>query len=139
MFPSVIYLHTTNLQPRTNQVDRALGMIKGFVALYPPRNLRQPPAKPAMRATRTALLAQGRPIVRMISETDVPDDTVPPLLTFDDVEIVHHRLSAVGRKEDIAYVKWVCKAYEGALRRRRDAAMLAKPTELADEVDLRNA
>ena len=34
--------------------------------------------------------------------------------------MLHHRLVAYGKGKDIAYIKWLCKAYEWALRVRRD-------------------
>ena len=55
------------------------------------------------------------------------DDTVPPLITFRDVELLHHRLVDEGMERDIKYVTWLCKAYEWALRIRRDEAIKATP------------
>lgn len=77
-----------------------------------------------MRETRVVLADRGRPLVRLTTPLDVQDDYVPPLLVFADVEALHHRLVAAGDLRGIAYVKWVCKAYEGALRRRREAALM---------------
>jgi hypothetical protein len=76
-----------------------------------------------MRSTRVSLGASDRPLVRLTTALDVQDDNVPPLLTFADVEVLHHRLVAAGDRRGLAYVKWVCKAYEGALRKRREAAL----------------
>jgi len=45
------------------------------------------------------------------------------LLTFADIEVLHHRLVAADDWRSLAYVKWVCKTYEGALRKRREAAL----------------
>jgi len=77
-----------------------------------------------MRATRVSLADSGRPLVRLTTPLDVQDERVPPLLVFADVEALHHRLVAAGDLRGVAYVKWACKAYEGALRRRREAALL---------------
>ena len=63
----------------------------------------------------------------MWGATEIPDDTVPPLLTFPELELLHQRLVAVNRAEDIKYLKWLCKAYESALRTRRDAMLRAEP------------
>jgi len=63
--------------------------------------------------------------VRLTSAVHVPDDTVPPLLTFSSLEILHHRLIAAGNKQALGYVKYVCKAYEYALRIRREETMKA--------------
>jgi hypothetical protein len=110
----------------TGNVDRALDIVRSFVERYPPPAVRVPAPKPAFRSTRTALVG-ARPLVRMTSSTEVPDDTVPPLLTFSDVEILHHRLVSERKLREIGYLKYVCKAYEGALRARRDTAMKATP------------
>lgn len=82
------------------------------------------PAARDMRATRVSLADRGRPLVRLTTPLDVQDDRVPPLLVFADVEALHHRLVAADDLRGVAYVKWACKAYEGALRRRREAALL---------------
>jgi hypothetical protein len=76
-----------------------------------------------MRSTRVSLAASDRPLVRLTTALDVQDDDVPPLLTFADVEVLHQRLVAAGDRRGLACVKWVCKAYEGALRKRREAAL----------------
>ena len=103
-----------------------MARLRDFVNKYPPQAVRQPASSssislPEMRNTRTSL-SGSRPLVRLTSNVDVPDDSVPPFLTFPDVEILHHRLIASEQKsafEKIGYVKWVCKAYEWALRVRR--------------------
>lgn len=67
---------------------------------------------------------------------DIPDDSVPPLLTFPEVEVLHHRLVAKNRVDDIRYLKWVCKSYEGSLKMRRDRTIKAVPESLgSDERD----
>jgi hypothetical protein len=100
--------------------------VKAFAERYPPSDIRQPAQKLSLQSTRTVLHG-ARPLVRMVSTVELPDDTVPPLLTFADVEILHHRLVVAGRKDAIGYLKYICKAYEGALRLRRDLAMQAEP------------
>jgi len=111
----------------TGNIDRAVEHVKTFCKRYPPADIRKPAPKPAMRSTRTALVG-ARPLVRMSSTVEVPDDTVPPLLTFMDVEILHHRLAAAGKLEAVRYLTYVCKSYEGALRMRRDRTLGAEPT-----------
>jgi hypothetical protein len=51
---------------------------------------------------------------------------------FDDLEVLHHRLLAKEVVKEIGYLKYLCKAYEWALRVRRDNA-LKVPTEKVDE------
>jgi hypothetical protein len=74
---------------------------------------------------RVSLTAEDRPLVRLTTALDVQDDEVPPLLMFADVEVLHHRLVAASDLRSLAYVKWVCKSYEGALRKRREEALKA--------------
>jgi hypothetical protein len=111
-------------------LDEALDRLRAFVARYPPHTVRVTTPHHAeqklreMRATRVGLADRGRPLVRLTTPLDVQDERVPPLLVFADVEVLHHRLVAAGDLRGIAYVKWVCKAYEGELRRRREAALM---------------
>ena len=81
-----------------------------------------------MRSTRTTLTAP-RSLVRLTSSTQVPDDNVLPFLTSADIEMLHHRLitsESEGAREKIGYIKWVCKAYERALRGRREETLKAR-------------
>ncbi|GJE92858.1 hypothetical protein PsYK624_090160 [Phanerochaete sordida] len=108
----------------TNDLDRAVELTKAFAAAYPPSTLRDPPARAPFRSTRTNLLG-ARPLVRVFNAAEIPDDAVPPLLAFGELEALHHRLAAAGRTADVRYVTWLCKAYEGALRARRERALEA--------------
>ncbi|KAF8154238.1 hypothetical protein B0H34DRAFT_773588 [Crassisporium funariophilum] len=109
----------------TQNTDRAMDHLRSFASQYPANALRNPPPKRAFQSTRTSLVG-SRPLVRMTSSAEVPDDHVPPLLTFRDIEVLHHRLIDEERTKDIGYVTWVCKSYEWALRVRRDNAVKAK-------------
>jgi hypothetical protein len=64
------------------------------------------------------------------------DDNVPPLMAFRDLELLHHRLVDEGMEKDIKYVTWLCKAYEWALRVRRDEAVKARPASEVKSVSL---
>ncbi|KAG6902918.1 hypothetical protein C0995_009309 [Termitomyces sp. Mi166 len=116
----------------TNDLDRAMQHLRTFAARYPPSDVRAPTPKPAMRSSRTVLTG-SRPLVRMTSNFDVPDDHVPPLIMFDDIEILHHRLVARRSVADIKYVAWLSKAYEGALRARRNAALKLRAGKEVEE------
>ncbi|KAI9449004.1 hypothetical protein BJY52DRAFT_1364065 [Lactarius psammicola] len=119
------YAARIRIHALTGQLDEALACLRAFVARYPPYSVRATAQRHwDMRATRVSLVDRGRPLVRLTTPLDVQDDCVPPLLAFADVEALHHRLVAAGDLRGVAYVKWVCKAYEGALRRRREAALL---------------
>jgi len=112
---------------RYDDLDQALDLVHAFVRRYPPPSIRAPPAKLNLRSTRTLLEGSLRPLVRMTSNVELPDDAVPPLLTFMDVEVLHHRLVMFDRTREVGYLKWVCKAYEWMLRVRRDEAFKARP------------
>ena len=58
-----------------------------FVAVYPPEAVARANPKPALRSTRTVLDAP-RPLVRLVSPAELPDDTVPPMLTFPELELL---------------------------------------------------
>jgi hypothetical protein len=102
--------------------------LKAFAAQYPPNDIRTPTPKSILRSTRTSLVGL-RPLVRMTSEAEVPDDHVPPLMMFRDISVLHERLMDESRTNDIKYVTWLCRAYEWALRVRRDAAVKAEVSE----------
>lgn len=78
------------------------------------------------------MLEAPRPIVRLVSPTEVPDDTVPPLLSFPELEVLHHKLVAKGDRENIGYLKYVCMSYSGALKRRKEATLRAQPAKDGD-------
>jgi len=107
------------------RLDEAMNHLRAFASKYPPQDLTRPPPKHPLQSTRVSLEAV-KPLVRIVSPADVPDDHVPPLLMFRDMEILHHRLLFDDRVKDIGYVKWLSKAYEWALRVRRDKAVKAK-------------
>ncbi|EED80906.1 predicted protein [Postia placenta Mad-698-R] len=79
------------------------------------------------RLVERANAAMIRILALLTSTVNVPDDSVPPLLTFNELEVLHHRLLAVGDRVGLGYLKWLCKAYENFLRERRDATMRAIP------------
>ncbi|KAL1745339.1 hypothetical protein HDZ31DRAFT_63265 [Schizophyllum fasciatum] len=116
----------------SGHIAQAVTQIRQFVERFPASAVRAHDPSLAARPTRT-VLAGERPLVQNMARTDIPDDSVPPLLTFKDVEIVHHRLVDLTRslgpsiraraEKDIKYLKYVLKAYEWALRVRRDETM----------------
>ncbi|EIW76827.1 hypothetical protein CONPUDRAFT_168571 [Coniophora puteana RWD-64-598 SS2] len=146
-----VYAALIRVLALNNELDTAVSILRTFVARYPASNVRLPRGipisaspssstfpspspstptimvKPPMLSTRTSLTAAQRPLVRMSTPSTIGDDTVPPLLTFRDLELLHHRLMAAGRRADVRYVTGVTKTYEGALKRRRDAWMKAEP------------
>lgn len=110
----------------TNNLSRALSHVRAFSDHYPPSKLLRISPKHPLRSSRV-VLSGAKPLVRLTSTVNVPDDTVPPLLTFNELEVLHHRLLAVGDRVGLGYLKWLCKAYENFLRERRDATMRAIP------------
>ena len=107
-----------------HELDRALGIVRGFAAAYPAVVIREPPAKLEMRTNRIKLIAP-HPLVRVFGPAEIPDDFVPPLLSFAELEVLHHRLVYQDRLQDVKYLKWLCKSYEGALSKRREKALAA--------------
>ncbi|KAG2138975.1 hypothetical protein DEU56DRAFT_980376 [Suillus clintonianus] len=134
-------------------VDRAIALVRTFMSRYPPTALLPPTrnpsfaqidvpsqditskrkitlfAKPPILSTRTVLSnpsSTPRPLVRLTSAIGPPDERVPPLLSFADVELLHTRLVEQGRGREVGFLKWACKAYEGALRTRREAVLGAR-------------
>lgn len=87
-------------------------------------------AKPPILSTRVTLTnpkssdtATAKPLVRLTSAVGPRDDRVPPIIGFSDVELLHHRLVALKRFDAVGYVKWVCEAYRGTLRKRKEAVL----------------
>ncbi|KAF9450726.1 hypothetical protein P691DRAFT_809562 [Macrolepiota fuliginosa MF-IS2] len=127
------YVAKLRLHSVNDEVDGALQLVQSFVRRYPPSSVRTPSEKPQLRSTRTSLVG-ARPLVRLTTTVDVPDDGVPPLLTFGDLEVLHHRLVAFEMSEEIGYIKWVAKAYEWMLRVRRDEGFRARPVKPKSEL-----
>ncbi|KAI6031018.1 hypothetical protein EDC04DRAFT_2898301 [Pisolithus marmoratus] len=56
--------------------------------------------------TTTPSHSVPKPLVRLTSAVGPKDDRVPPIVGFSDVELLHHRLVASCRTEDVGYAKW---------------------------------
>ncbi|KAL5478828.1 hypothetical protein ACEPAI_2105 [Sanghuangporus weigelae] len=109
-------------------LDTSLSLLRTFSTRYPHRAISHPSyGKPEIRSTRTSLYDTDRPLVRLTTPSEVPDDTVPPLLTPRDLELLHHRLVEAGpeRQKDLDQLTYLCYAYMGALRKRRDRVISA--------------
>ncbi|EJD54130.1 hypothetical protein AURDEDRAFT_180464 [Auricularia subglabra TFB-10046 SS5] len=104
-----------------DQLDDAMTLVRKFEYMYPPLNMREPLPMSPLRSMRTSLFGQ-QPIIRLSSTTQVADDTVPPMLLFSRVEVLHQRLLLKERVKDIKYLTWLTSAYKGSLEMRRDAA-----------------
>lgn len=77
----------------------------------------------------------AKPLVRLTSAVGPKDDRVPPIIGFSDVELLHHRLVALRRTKDVGYVKWVCEAYKGLLRQRRERVLKGASTSADVDVE----
>jgi len=132
---------------RLNLLDKAMERIRLFAQTFPPKALLVLPTstKPPLRSTQAILSTTdqgtetiaiprpsassilsdigGRPLVRLTSDAELVDDSVPPFLTFKDVEFLHHRLIAANRLADVKYLTWLLKSYSGSLRRRRERTL----------------
>ncbi|EJD05047.1 uncharacterized protein FOMMEDRAFT_105285 [Fomitiporia mediterranea MF3/22] len=123
-----------------NDLDRAMQLVRSFETIYTPRAVASPALSPSYHEknnrrlkSASSLLVAKRPLVRLTTTTEVQDDTVPPLLTPRDLELLHHRLvvAAAGasgrdRKADIDFLTYLGNAYMGSLRKRRDRTIQAK-------------
>ncbi|KAF9562861.1 hypothetical protein CPC08DRAFT_662543 [Agrocybe pediades] len=103
-------------------IDRAMEHLREFGAKYPPEVIKSSAPTSPLYSNKVSLAGE-RPLVRMTSAAEIPDDYVPPLIVFRDVDVLHHRLLVEERKKDIGFVTWLCKSYEWALRMRRNKAM----------------
>lgn len=133
---------------RLNMLDKAMEQVRLFAQAFPPKALPTlpTPTKPPLRSTHTILSSNpdqsintvaiptpsassilsdigGRPLVRFTSDTELVDDSVPPFLTFGDIQFLHHRLVKANRLTDISYLKWLLESYLGSLRRRRERTL----------------
>ncbi|KAI6014131.1 hypothetical protein BKA83DRAFT_2198619 [Pisolithus microcarpus] len=97
--------------------------------------------KPAYPSSSSSLpptpttISVAKPLVRLTSATGPKDDRVPPIIGFSDVELLHHRLVALRRTKDVGYVKWVCEAYKGLLRQRRERVLKGASRRAGAEVE----
>ncbi|KAF8508069.1 hypothetical protein JB92DRAFT_2814976 [Gautieria morchelliformis] len=105
-----------------DRLDEAVDLIYQFVDRYPPQIVKHPSPPDPRQSTRTSLYAE-RPIVRLTDRSTIPEDRIPPFLTFRDLNTLHHRAIAAKRPDYITYITWVARAYEGALRRRREGTL----------------
>ena len=96
------------LSPSTPITD-SLSLLARFHQLLPPTNILQ---------TYTATPATPFRI-RMTDPTATPESDIPPVMLWNDLDVVHQRLAREGRRKDIGWLTWVCKSYEVALRKRR--------------------
>ncbi|KIJ47256.1 hypothetical protein M422DRAFT_164275 [Sphaerobolus stellatus SS14] len=101
------------------KLDEAVAILHEFISLYPPAYVKEPLPKDPRRSNRVILFGD-KPLVRLTEPTTVAEDRISPFLTFRDIEVLHGRCVRKGRKEDIQFITWVGKAYEGSLRRKRD-------------------
>jgi len=143
----------TDIPKRWNDLEGALSLVREIQERYPPDMVSEN-LNPDLQVIVSKLGLEGpRPLVRLSERGLVNDDSVPPALTFADVEILHHRLSTAGpggepRRKDIDYLTWLTSAYAGRLKDRRGMNLLVEDvgkygwdgtgTEVAEKVKERN-
>ncbi|KAI6010966.1 hypothetical protein F5J12DRAFT_823126 [Pisolithus orientalis] len=93
------------------------------------------PSSPSLIPTTTPSHSVAKPLVRLTSPVGPKDDRVPPIIGFSDVELLHHRLVALRRTKDVGYVKWVCEAYKGLLKKRRERVLKGNSRWAGAEVE----
>jgi len=89
-------------------VEDSISLLKTFHSLYPPSTILD-----GYSATPPTPFQ-----IRMTDRTRLAESDIPPNILFGDVDVLHQRLVREGRKE-LGWLKWVCKSYEVALRKRR--------------------
>lgn len=67
--------------------------------------------------------------IRMIDRTRMAESDIPPHILWGDIDVLHQRLVREGRKAELGWLKWVCKSYEVALRKRRRWRLKGKGEE----------
>jgi len=110
-------------------LDGALRLVREFQERYPPDMVSEN-LNPDLQVVVSKPGLEGpRPLVCLSERGLVNDDSVPPALTFTDVEILHHRLTTAGaggepRRKEVDYLKWLIAAYAGRLKDRRGMNLL---------------
>lgn len=100
-------IRALSLSPST-PVDGPISLLNSFHSLYPPSTILD-----GYSATPPTPFQ-----IRMTDRTSLAESDIPPNILFGDVDVLHQRLVREGRKE-LGWLKWVCKSYEVALRKRR--------------------
>lgn len=134
-------------------MEGALSLVREMQERYPPDMVSENLNPDLQVIVSKSGLEGPRPLVRLSERGLVNDDSVPPALTFADVETLHHRLTTAGpggepRRKDIDYLKWLTSAYAGRLKDRRGMNLLVEDvgkygwdgtgTEVAEKVKERN-
>jgi hypothetical protein len=128
-------------------------LVREFQERYPPDVISENLNPDLQMIISKPGLEGPRPLVRFSERGLVIDDSVPPALTFTDIEILHHRLTTAEpgggpRKRDLDYLTWLTRAYAGRLKDRRGMNLLVDDagkhgwdgtgTEVAEKVKERN-
>ena len=119
---AICFTNFTNILHRNWKLDEAVAILHTFTFLYPPSNVKEPIPVDPRRSNRVSLYGD-RPLVRLTEPTTVPEDRITPFLTFRDIELLHSRCVVKHRTDDIKFITWVGKAYEGYLRKKRDLTL----------------
>lgn len=98
------------LSPSTPITDPTT-LLASFHSLFPPSSI---------LSTYTPALSPSRRFqIRMTERATTPESDIPPHILWNDVDVLHQRLVREGKKQELGWLKWVCKSYEVALRKRR--------------------
>lgn len=95
----------------SDQLSLARSIVKRFHSVYPPSLIGRSAIAPL----------PSKALVRMVPRHEIRPDPLPPHLLFPDLALLHHRYQIYQQEKGMAYVKWVCQTYEGALHRYRRA------------------
>ena len=106
----------------SDHLNDGLSLVREFTHKYPPSALLPLPSSPSSSDPKNELQ------VHLTTPSSTPDDTIPPFLTFRDLQVLHERLTRGAgvhpmRKAQLGFLTYISKAYEGALVKRRAAAL----------------
>lgn len=114
-------------QSRNDLTAEALSLVEKFTELYPPNEIAKPFAPKDPADSNRVLLEGPRPLVRLSSVIEIGDDTVPPMLTFRDVEVLHHRFVVEEDEKALAKLTYHVRSYQGAIRSRKASTLKSLP------------
>ncbi|KZT37148.1 hypothetical protein SISSUDRAFT_1048902 [Sistotremastrum suecicum HHB10207 ss-3] len=107
--------------------SEAMELVETFTRMYPPKDVAEPFAPKEPIDSNRVLLEGLRPLVRFSSITEIGDDTVPPMLTFRDVEVLHHRFVIEEDEKALGRLTYHCRSYQGAIRARKARTLKTQP------------
>lgn len=123
---------------RNDETKEALKIVKQFHTMFPPSALKKTSAPiSAYDSTRVVLTIPSpssatkesiapplrRPLLPPLPTPLQTSSSIPPILTFADVEVLHQRLVREEDGRGVRWLGWIVRSYVGVLRGRRMGGM----------------